>query len=610
VIPDSFIQDLLARVDIVDVVERYVPLKKGGANYSARCPFHNEKSPSFTVSPTKQFYYCFGCGAKGSAIGFVMEYAGLGFREAVQELASGIGLKVPEDEPSGRVREAGQPYEKAAAGAADLYELMTQAVDFYRNELKKSSRAIEYLKGRGLTGEIAARFRIGYAPDGWTPLAQAFPDYQSKLLVDCGLVKEPEEEESTKSDGQRIDGQKKRYDRFRDRIMFPIINQRGQVIGFGGRVLDKGEPKYLNSPETPIFDKGRELYGLPQARLAIRETGTVVVVEGYMDVVALAQHGVANCVAALGTATTPAHVQKLMKQADRIVFCFDGDTAGRKAAWRALENSLAHLADDRLLSFVFLPQGEDPDSFVRKNGNTAFIELQKNATPLSQYLLDHLSENINLKTPEGRSQLLHTAKPLILQIAAPGLRLQLFKRVAELAGVSQNEVEQLYSARANVAVRPPAPARAGRRAPVARNFHQLLQLVALEPALAKRLDLELFDRDTEAGGAAHALVEWITNDEDSSHTPAMLFEHFRGSAVESFLGGNELNSLRDKFDQADMERDFDNLQLALRSTRYQEEMDELLAKAANAHLSAEEDRRFMQLSRELQSLKSTQSSPN
>jgi DNA primase len=610
VIPDSFIQDLLARVDIVDVIERYVPLKKGGANYSARCPFHNEKSPSFTVSPTKQFYYCFGCGAKGSAIGFVMEYAGLGFREAVQELASGIGLQVPDDEPSGRVREAGQPYEKSGAGAADLYDLMTQAVDFYRAELKKSSRAIEYLKGRGLSGEIAARFRIGYAPDGWTPLAQAFPDYQSKLLVDCGLVKEVEAE----VDAEQGSRPEKRYDRFRDRIMFPIINQRGQVIGFGGRVLDKGEPKYLNSPETPIFDKGRELYGLPQARLAIRETGTVVVVEGYMDVVALAQHGVANCVAALGTATTPAHVQKLMKQADRIVFCFDGDTAGRKAAWRALENSLALLADDRLLSFVFLPQGEDPDSFVREHGNQAFIELQKNATPLSQYLLDHLSENINLKTPEGRSQLLHAAKPLILQIAAPGLRLQLFKRIAELAGVSQNEVEQLYSARASVAVRPAAPARGGRRAPVSSHFSQLLQLVALQPVLAKKLDLELFDRDTEAGAAAHALVEWIANNDDRDdgepHTPAMLFEHFRGSAVEPFLGGNALISLRDKFDQADMQRDFDDLQLALRVARCEEERAGILAKAGNGDLSAEEDQRFMQLSREIQSLKSTQSSPN
>ncbi len=599
-IPDSFIQDLLARVDIVDVIERYVPLKKGGANYSARCPFHNEKSPSFTVSPTKQFYYCFGCGAKGSAIGFVMEYAGLGFREAVQELASGIGLKVPDDDPTGRVRENGQAYEKVAA---DLHDVMSQAVDFYRDELKKSSRAIEYLKGRGLTGEIAARFRIGYAPDGWTPLAQAFPDYQAKALVDCGLVKEPEEE-----DGPRADGQKKRYDRFRDRIMFPIINQRGQTIGFGGRVLDKGEPKYLNSPETPIFDKGRELYGLPQARLAIRETGTVVVVEGYMDVVALAQMGVANCVAALGTATTPAHVQKLMKQADRIVFCFDGDTAGRKAAWRALENSLAHLADGRFVGFVFLPQGEDPDSFVRANGKEAFEELQANAKPLSEYLLEHLSIDLNLKTPEGRSSLLKVAVPLVLQISAPLLRLQIFHRLAEVGDVSRQEIKELYG-KGVVPYRRSEALPSVRRAPVRESSMSLLELVALMPKLALSLDLTLFDRDTPHGAIAYVLAEWVSGNPLQLQTSAMLFEQFRDSDVQSMVARGS-GSPRDNFEESELSQDFDNLQLALRITRYQQELNNLLLKSGNAHLSAEEDLRFMQLRRELESLKRTQSSPN
>jgi DNA primase len=597
VIPDSFIQDLLSRVDIVDVVERYVPLKKAGANYSARCPFHNEKTPSFTVSPVKQFYYCFGCGAKGSAIGFVMEYAGLGFREAVQDLASNVGMKVPDDDPTGVVKQAQK-------SAADLYDIMQQAMDFYRAELKKSSRAIEYLKGRGLTGEIAARFRIGYAPDGWTSLAQAFPKYDAKELVECGLVKTPDDDD----DG----GREKRYDRFRDRIMFPIINQKGQVIGFGGRVLDKGEPKYLNSPETPIFEKGRELYGLPQARNAVRETGTIVVVEGYMDVVALAQMGVENCVAALGTATTPEHVKKLMKQADRVVFCFDGDSAGRKAAWRALENSLALVTDDRPFSFMFLPQGEDPDTYVRNNGKEGFAELQKKATPLSRYLLEHLSEGLDLTSPEGRSQLLHKAKPLVLQIPAPVLRLQILKRLAELAEVNQAEVERIYDVRA-YSPRPSGPARVP-RTPAPDPVNGLLHRVALNPALAARLDLELFDAGTDEGAAVFALVRWVTESikemSGRSLTPAMLAEHFRDSAVEPMLAAGRIDDgLHDRFDEAEVARDFDELQHALRAKRYQAELDGLEKKMRHGGLSAAEDARYLHLTRERQSLQKQRMGP-
>jgi DNA primase len=605
VIPDSFIQDLLARVDIVDVVERYVPLKKSGANYSARCPFHNEKSPSFTVSPSKQFYYCFGCGAKGSAIGFVMEYAGMGFREAVQDLASNAGMKVPDDSPA----QAGSRPE--VKGAADLYDILAQAVEFYRNELKKSTRAIEYLKGRGLTGEIAARFRIGYAPDGWTPLANAFPDYKAKELVACGLVKEGESEEGDQSSEKR----EKRYDRFRDRIMFPIINQRGQVIGFGGRVLDKGEPKYLNSPETPIFEKGRELYGLPQARNAIRDMGSVVVVEGYMDVVALAQHGVGNCVAALGTATTPFHVQKLMKQADRIVFCFDGDTAGRKAAWRALENSLSLLQDDRLFSFVFLPQGEDPDSYVRKNGKEEFIALTHNAMPLSRYLLDHLTEGLNINTDEGRSQLQHKAKPLLAQINAPALKLQLLKRLAEMAQVSQPEVEKFLEIRPSQ-IRKPGPARVP-RTPAPDPVHALIHRIALSPALATHLDLGLFDRDSELGASVYALVDWVKDEmkessdkrSDRHLTPAMLAEHFRGSPVEPLLAGGKIDDLHDKFDEAELQHDFENLQAALRKKRNQDELSSLEKKQGREGLSAEEDARYLRLTQERHQLQKGQTTP-
>jgi DNA primase len=298
VIPDSFKQDLLNRVDIVDVVQRYVQLRKAGANYVGLCPFHNEKTASFSVSPAKQFYHCFGCGVHGNAIGFLMAYASMGYVDAVKELASQVGMQVPESRPRSPEEAARKEREP------DLYALMEKAMAFYRGELKKAPRAIEYLKGRGLTGEIAARYRIGYAPDDWQNLKGVL-DYSDASLVECGLV---------------VENEGKRYDRFRDRIMFPILSARGAVIGFGGRILDKGEPKYLNSPDTPLFEKGREVYGLVQARDAIRTAGRVIVVEGYMDVVALAQFGVGNAVATLGTATTPVHVAKLLRVADEIVY--------------------------------------------------------------------------------------------------------------------------------------------------------------------------------------------------------------------------------------------------------------------------------------------------
>jgi DNA primase len=329
VIPESFKQDLLNRIDVVEVVSRYVRLKKTGANFQGLCPFHNEKSPSFTVSPAKQFYHCFGCGAHGNAIGFLMSYGGLGYVDSVKDLASMAGMQVPEAQP--RSREEAERETVRKQQETSLAEVLDAAMEFYRGELKKSPRAIEYLKGRGLTGEIAARFRIGYAPDDWQGLKQAFPDYEHKSLETAGLV---------------IANESKRYDRFRDRIMFPILNARGAVIGFGGRVMKAEDtPKYLNSPETPVFEKGREVYGLVQARDAMRAAGRVLVVEGYMDVVALAQFGVGYAVATLGTATTPMHVSKLLRLTDELVFSYDGDNAGRKAAWRALEVSLPLATD-------------------------------------------------------------------------------------------------------------------------------------------------------------------------------------------------------------------------------------------------------------------------
>ncbi|MBM3343836.1 MAG: DNA primase [Betaproteobacteria bacterium] len=427
-IPKPFIEDLLHRVDIVDVIDRHVKLKRAGANFVACCPFHSEKSPSFTVSQTKQFYHCFGCGAHGTAIGFLMEFSGLGFVEAIKELAQNVGLSVPEErradgEPPQRHRGEGEAGE-------DLYAMMLTAAQFYRGALREAPHAIEYLKQRGLSGEIAKKFGVGYAPEGWQNLERAFDNYQSKALLTLGLAKQSEEG--------------RRFDLFRDRIMFPIIDVKGNVIGFGGRVLGQGEPKYLNSPETPLFEKGRELYGLYQARRAIRDAGRVIVVEGYMDVVALAQHGVEYAVATLGTATTPAHVQKLLRQTDEIVYCFDGDNAGRRAAWRALENSLAQLADGKQIKFLFLPQGEDPDTYVRQYGKQAFEKQLREALPLSQFLLNELSSRGDRDTSEGRARLLQEAKPLLKQIAAPMLSLMLRKQLADVAGITQAELDHEF----------------------------------------------------------------------------------------------------------------------------------------------------------------------
>jgi DNA primase len=427
-IPESFIQELLNRVDIIDVVDRNVPLKKAGANYSACCPFHNEKSPSFTVSPTKQFYHCFGCGAHGTAISFLMEHQGLSFVEAVHELAKMVGLIVPQE-----ARDPARAEQKVIPG---LQEVLQQTSNYYRIQLKKSSRAIEYLKARGLTGEVAARFQMGYAPPGWQNLEVVFESYQSdnqsEILKTAGLVVENE--------------QGRKYDRFRDRIMFPIHDQKGQVIGFGGRVINPEDtPKYYNSPETPLFQKGNELYGLFLARRAIRDAGRVLVVEGYMDVVALAQYGIEYAVAALGTATTPIHITKLMRQTDEIVFCFDGDAAGLKAAWRAAMNALPALTDSLRLSFLFLPQEHDPDSYVREFGKDAFEAAIKTALPLSAYIIQHLSEENDLLSQEDRVRFLNEAEPILKLIIAPRLALLLRKRIAELAGISLDEMQDMIN---------------------------------------------------------------------------------------------------------------------------------------------------------------------
>ncbi|MFZ2302224.1 MAG: DNA primase [Gallionella sp.] len=561
-IPKSFIQDLLNRLDIVDVVERYVPLKKAGANFVACCPFHNEKSPSFTVSQSKQFYHCFGCGAHGTAIGFVMEHAGLGYVEAIEELARSVGLDVPHERPA--AGDAQREY--AQKVAPDLYEVMQTATRYYREQLKQSQRAIDYLKKRGLSGEIAAKFGIGFAPDGWQNLASAFPDYQSDTLTETGLV-------IAGDDG-------KRYDRFRDRIMFPIINVRGQVIGFGGRVLDKGEPKYLNSPETPLFEKGRELYGLFQAQKAIRGGQQVLVVEGYMDVVALAQLGVEYAVATLGTATTPYHVQKLLRLTEHIVFSFDGDKAGQKAAWRALENALPYLQDGKRISFLFLPVEHDPDSFIREFGKDAFEQRVREAMPLSGYLLREASAGLDLRTQEGRSQLLQRAKPLLTAITAPATALLLRKEVAALAGVSQEELEALYeiSPIARAARKPFQ--KAGRAPPSANRL--LLQCLIAQPALGAQVPAGWQGEGSDAEAIAAVLFVLRENGFEMS-SPA-LTQSFQGTAHEKPLAAAEADMLN-WGETFDVDAEFAGLLGRLEDGQRRQQFQNLQAKLAQGGLS-------------------------
>ena len=396
-IPDSFIEEVLARSDVVELIERRVPLKRSGSEFQACCPFHDEKTPSFTVSPKKQFYHCFGCGAHGSAIGFLMQYEGLEFLDAIDELARAAGLEVP---TSGKAQSRTEP---------GLYDLLQSCSKFYVEELRKHTEAVEYLKGRGLSGEICREFDIGYAPGGWDGVIKKFgtDNKRLELLKQAGML-------STGSNGQ--------YDKFRNRIMFPIHDRRGRVIAFGGRALSDDGPKYLNSPETTLYHKGRELYGLYLARQRSGRLDHIIVVEGYMDVVALAQFGFKNVVATSGTATTDSQVELLFRAADTLVFCFDGDKAGRKAAWRALEATLPKLRDGLQAKFLFLPDGEDPDSMIRKHGAAEFTQQIEAASPLSEFFFDHFTAGIDLGSLDGRAKFVEQAQPYLEKLPAGGFR--------------------------------------------------------------------------------------------------------------------------------------------------------------------------------------------
>jgi len=475
VIPQGFIQDLLARIDIVDVVGRYVQLKKAGQNLLGLCPFHGEKTPSFTVSPSKQFYHCFGCGVHGTAVGFLMENRGLGFVEAVRELAQQAGMQVPET-AGGR---------EEASKARGLSDVLLRASEFYRARLKDALGAIEYLKGRGLTGQSAARFALGFAPDGWQALRDVFDPYEDARLVEAGLV--------------IVSDEAKRYDRFRGRVMFPIRNRRGTVIGFGARSMDGSEPKYLNSPETPLFHKGQELYGLFEAQDAIRRRGRVIVCEGYLDVIQLAQAGFEESVAALGTAITSTHVANLFRITDHVIFAFDGDAAGRKAARRALEAALTAIGDVKRASFVLLPEGEDPDSLIKSHGPAAFDTELARAMPLSVWFIRAVSEGKALDTAEGRAALVAEAKPLLSSMSPGALRLQLIGEVATASRMTAEDVQSLFGLarwRRLPATAVPRAARAGIE--VSDLKARVLRWLILYPELARGFEADI-RREADAG---------------------------------------------------------------------------------------------------------------
>jgi DNA primase len=509
-IPKHFIQDLLARVDLVDLIDARLPLKRSGSNYVARCPFHNEKSPSFSVSRDKQFYHCFGCGANGNAIGFLMEYDRLSFREAVETLADSAGLPIPV--------EASSPSAERAQPIPDLYEVQERACDFYQTQLKShtsASRAVEYLKQRGVSGEIALRYRLGYAPPGYRNLPS---DFSIDLLKAAGLV--------TAKDGGGA------YDCFRDRVVFPIRDRRGRVVGFGGRVLGDGMPKYLNSPETATFKKSREVYGLYELLNEVRKPEFILVVEGYMDVIALAQFGVPNAVATLGTATSADHVSLLFRFTNDLVFCFDGDTAGRSAAWKALEASLPHLREGKQLKFLELPEQHDPDSLVREEGTESFLARVRGAQPFMHYFFKQLTQGINLSVMEGNADdqriLGELARPLIDRMPLGALRDMTERRLRELApSYKPGDSAKLVEAQSR-----PSAKHGGKPSPLRLFVALLLQNPSLAATITRESRQSLI-KDEKAGALIERILGFL--EESPGLTSGGMLELFRGSPEESLV---------------------------------------------------------------------------
>ncbi|EIA0832445.1 DNA primase [Vibrio parahaemolyticus] len=576
-IPRSFIDDLLARLDIVDIIDARVKLKKKGKNYGACCPFHNEKTPSFSVSQEKQFYHCFGCGAHGNAIDFMMEFERLEFVEAIEELASYLGLDVPREQRSGGGGQFKSGPQASSSEKRSLYDLMGSIAQFYRNQLKQPSSkvAIEYLKDRGLSGEIVQKFGIGYVADEWDLVRKNFGQNKDNqdMLVTGGMLIENDK-------GNR-------YDRFRGRIMFPIRDRRGRVIGFGGRVLGEGTPKYLNSPETPIFHKGKELYGLYEVLQAHREPAQILVVEGYMDVVALAQYGVDYSVASLGTSTTGDHIQMLFRQTNTVVCCYDGDRAGKEAAWRALENALQFLKTGNTLKFLFLPDGEDPDSYVRKYGKAAFEQQIEQATPLSSYLFDNLIElhQINLGNNEGKSALRAYASALIDKIPDPYFQELLEKLLDERTGFDN----RLRQPRKKISETRPQPHKEIKRTPM----REVIALLIQNPSYAQMVPDLSSVRDLSLPGLS-LFADVLDKCQAHPHiNTGQLLEHWRNSQNEALL--SRLASWDIPLDEDNQEEIFlDSLDKIIAQC-VEKQIENLQAKARSVGLSAEEKRELLAL---------------
>ncbi|MHA2769799.1 DNA primase [Vibrio harveyi] len=576
-IPRSFIDDLLARLDIVDIIDARVKLKKKGKNYGACCPFHNEKTPSFSVSQEKQFYHCFGCGVHGNAIDFIMEFERLEFVEAIEELASYLGLDVPREQRSGGGGQFKSGPQASSSEKRSLYDLMGSIAQFYRNQLKQpaSKVAIEYLKDRGLSGEIVQKFGIGYVADEWDLVRKNFGQNKDNqdMLVTAGMLIENDK-------GNR-------YDRFRGRIMFPIRDRRGRVIGFGGRVLGDGTPKYLNSPETPIFHKGKELYGLYEVLQAYREPPRILVVEGYMDVVALAQYGVDYSVASLGTSTTGDHIQMLFRQTNTVVCCYDGDRAGKEAAWRALENALQYLKTGNTLKFLFLPDGEDPDSYVRKYGKQAFEQQIEQATPLSSYLFDNLIElhQINLGNNEGKSALRAYASALIDKIPDPYFQELLEKLLDERTGFDN----RLRQPRKKTSETRPQPHKEIKRTPM----REVIALLIQNPSYAQMVPDLSSVRDLSIPGLS-LFVDVLDKCQAHPHiNTGQLLEHWRNSQNETLL--SRLASWDIPLVEDNLEEIFlDSLDKIIAQC-VEKQIENLQAKARSVGLSAEEKRELLAL---------------
>ena len=577
-IPREFIDELLARLDVVEVIDRRVPLKKAGKDFKACCPFHNEKTPSFTVSRPKQFYHCFGCGVSGTAITFLMEFEHLSFPEAVEELAGEAGLEVPDTGPA---RSGDNP-------TLPLLEILGEASRYYKDQLRSHSDAsttIAYLKQRGLTGEIAAQFDLGYAPTGWDNLSStAGNEEKLDLMVKAGLISKRE------SGGH--------YDRFRARVIFPIHDNKGRVIAFGGRLLDEGEPKYLNSPETPVFHKGSELYNLHRARSAIAQQQMSIVVEGYMDVLALAQHGIDHCVATLGTATTATHLQRLFRLAPSIVFCFDGDRAGRDAAGRALEIALPLLESGRQVSFLFLPEGEDPDSVVRDQGADTFRTLIESATPLPDLLFDTLLNQTDLTRMDGKARLATLARPLISRVPEGPLRELMQQRLSDLTGVTPSGLGGLPTTPATVPHKR-ASARSKRLSPLATAISVLVQ----RPQLAAGLDLPTTVVDTQDDPGVQLLtkVHGLAR-ENPQLTTASLIERFRGDEQQPTL--EKLASRNHLVDDDGLEVFLAEILATLASQSIDDAIADLLHLASERELSEIEKQQLGELYQQRESVRS------